>query len=95
MVALGFVTLANVTLTLVVEPVGAVVFVALTILSDPAVAVLFVQPVAVPMLALTDVSVELAIENPVGVVHVPDAVVHAVNDADLIAVALGTIKLKL
>ena len=95
MVVLGFVTVPNATAMLVVEPVGGVALDALTILSEPGVTVLFVQPALVPLLAVTDVRVEPVIENPAGVVQVPDAVVHAVNDADLIMVALGTIKLKL
>ena len=61
---------------------GAVVFVALTIRSDPAVAVLAVQPDDVPIVELTDEKVEPVTEKPVGVVQVPDAVVQAVNEAD-------------
>jgi len=80
-VALGLVTLLNT--TVIGETFdGAVVFVAFNIRSDPAVAVLAVQPVDVPIVAVTDEKVEPVTEKPVGVTHVPDAVVQAVNEAD-------------
>jgi hypothetical protein len=90
LVALGLVTAVKLTVWF---PLDAVALAALTIRSEPAVAVLAVQPVVEPSPVGCAPIDEPVIENPAGVVHAPDAVVHAVNEADLTAVAVGTVKL--
>lgn len=89
--ALWLTTFAKLTVWL---PVGAATSPDLLKRSEPAVAVLTVQPEASPRFVGCDASVDEATENPAGVVQVPLAVVHAVNDADWTTVADGTVKLK-
>ena len=91
LVALGLVTVLKLT---VCEPLGAVLLAAFKIRSEPAVAVLAVQPEAAPMPVGCEPIDEPVMVNPAGVEQAPDAVVQAVNDADLIAVAPATVKLK-
>lgn len=55
---------------------------------------LTVQPLASPRLVGCEDSVELLTEKPVGVVQVPDGVVHTSADNDWRTVDEGTVKLK-
>jgi hypothetical protein len=87
-VALGLVTFEKLT---VCVAVGAVALAAFNKRSEPAVDVFTVHPVPEPKFPGCAVNVDELLTNPLGVVHAPLAVVQAVNDADLIAVAVANV----
>ncbi len=88
MVAVGLVIPPQLIAT---EPDGVVALAAFTIRKLPAVAVFTVQPDAAPRPLGCETRVEEEFTNPLGVVHVPEAVVQAVKLTDLIAVpVVGT-----
>lgn len=89
--ALGFMTDEKPT---VCAPVGAATLGVFFRRNDPVTVESTVQPEASPKFVGWAVKVELLAEKPIGVVHMPLAVVQAVKSADLITVADGTVKVK-